>query len=247
MRDLATFLPIWKTKKETIALWFDLGYLQFNHPHRLDTVEMSGTLSYTIDQRNFSPEPATSATKYEFSLDFADHPAYSRQWITKVPWLGNSPITLSNGEFILGHHPLRVWEILDEVQSYISTTIIGTVTITPYTRDTDEDPWDEGTPADHDISLLFDFFLAETGGDPDSGGKDGSTDAEITLQFTWSGTSSGLLPNFDGSANRAPWTDPWADEELSSIFTTHLSDANSDDGGGHSGSCTAKVEFVSAP
>lgn len=240
MSRIKTFLEDeWKYKKESGILL--LGQMAYHHPNRVDEIQLTGTLSYTIDERSFVPEPALSCDKYEFSLDFADHPTYSRDWITNFPWdFDPAP---AEGEYVFGHEPLNYyWGVLDWIEDYASATKIGTCTRTPYTRAVDTDPWTAGTPVVTDVDLLFTFWISTIGGDVNSGGNDGTSETDIYVSIDITGTHTGNLPDFSGDIGRKPW-DTWADEDYSSILTDHISDGNTADGGGHSGSTTLKLEF----
>jgi hypothetical protein len=241
MRDLETYLPDYKDKKAAVIDL--LGQARYNHPHQIPGASVSGSLSYTVDERDFTA-PGLSADLYVFDLSFGSASAWTRVFQERYPWLSESlPHALDQGEFTMAHRPIRaMFESVFSQGAALDYVTIGDVSVTHYTRALDTDPWTEGATDTNDIDFRFDFFV-EDGGAPESGGKDaGNDDEKCTLYFTpsFDGSNSSRIPEFYSEILRLPWTDPWASESaaFSTIFDDAMTARNVTDGGGHSGSCS---------
>ena len=236
-----------KNKKNSYSIFFADSF--FNHPHRIPKVAVSGTLNYTIDGRDFIPTPITSATKYEFSLDYSLSDPWIRVFQANYPWRTFAPPTiLAQGEFTPGHRPHSPWEFRDTTGDPTDIAVIGTCTKTTYTRTLIIDPWTAGTPVVTDISHKF-FPSISGGGDIFSGGRGAGSDAEKTqIEYaeSYDGAEYTRLPNFSDFIFRLPWDDPWASETaiFATVFSDFLADGNSTDGGGHSGTCSLSLDFA---
>lgn len=235
-----------KTRKDNILS--ESSTSVWNHPHRLRSIEVSGNLSYTIDQRSFS-SPGVSAQTYEFSLDFSLAASWSRRFETNTPWysgaLPGGP--LATGQFYFGHTPEWFWEAFTQYGSSPSAVKIGDCVQTSYSRPTTSDPWTLGATVTTDVDFYFSAFLS-LGGEPDSGGKgDESDDEKIVVAFldSFTGANTSRLPDFSADVLRLPWEDSWASETaaFSDIFSDHIAARNAADGGGHSGTCTLSLDF----
>ena len=240
-----------KDKKENLINW--AGQSRYNHPHRLTGISVSGSFDYTIDERDFT-SPGTSADLYVYDIDFSLANSAERIFIDKFPWRGSTPpVEPDADEVVLAHQPLEgMWEIIPSYGANgIRPTreVVGTLTVTPYTRPTTGDPWVAGTPVETDMEFSFGMFISG-GGEPASGGRgDDSSDEEtqITFSDSWIGTGASNLPDFGVVLGRLPWDDPWSSEtaEFSTILSDFISAANTADGGGHSGSTTLSLDFTS--
>jgi len=238
-------------KDRKLNIWAEFSLYEWNHPSFLQGIAVSGLLSYTIDERSFT-SPGLSASKYEYDLDFSDADDYSRVYESNVPWTVFPPPRgiLNDGEFLMSHQPSFPWGVIfyDEDNQ---DTKIGTCTKTDYSRDEGTDPWTEDGSTTTDIDFHFDVSPFG-GGEPDSGGKgDGSDDEKVDVSFfpDFSGSHNSKLPNFElslGEVLRLPWAASWASETaaFSAIFSDHLSDGNTSDGGGHSGTCSLSLDFT---
>ena len=244
MRDLATYLPALKDKKSAVIDF--VGQARFNHPHQLPGANVSGALSYTVDERDFTA-PGLSADLYVFDLSFGSAGAWVRVFQERYPWISSTlPHALEQGEFTMAHRPIR--EMFKSVFSQgaaLNYVTIGDVSVTHYTRALDTDPWTEGATDTNDIDFRFDFFV-EDGGDPYSGGKgSGADDEKCVVYFTpsWDGSNSSRIPDLYAEILRLPWTDPWASESaaFSTLFNDAMTARNVTDGGGHSGSCSLSL------
>lgn len=254
-------------RRKKRQIWAELSDGYFNYPNRLASVDLSGSLDYTIDGRDFT-SPGLSASVYEFSLNFSLVGGYTRVFESRYPWLSSASPPSGGpdiGEFLLFHRPRAFWYVFVDHGGTPADAVIGTCTKTDYTRLTESDPWviDDG-PADTDIEWSFSFSLGKNlfqfnGGDAPSSGLDagfgkgdGSDDEKIAVQVNMnpSGAHASLLPSFDVMNSeeilRLPWDDSWAAESavFSDIFSTHLTDFNATDGGGHSGTCTISLDFT---
>lgn len=220
---------------------------QWNHPHRLEAIALSGTLSYTRDGRDFT-SPGTSATRYLFALDFADANTYTRVWKANTPWDGIP--SLDPGQVIISHQPSFPWAMIF-IDAATDPAVIGTCTEYEYSRPTTSDPWTLDDTTTTDISLALGLF-AFGGGEPDSGGQgDGSDDEKVEIQanLNFTGANNNLLPNLDTTSPhilRLPWEDSWASETtlFSDAFSDFITAENAADGGGHSGTCSLSLDFT---
>lgn len=218
----------------------------WNHPQRMETVAVEGTLTYTIDERAFDPVPSTSATMWEFSLNMNTADDYTRDFLEKTPYNDDPPSDPAVGHFTLMHRPfLFYWMLELDLIAHSTPVVVGTVTKTEYSRASAMDPWTQDASNDHDISLVWDWEVVTRGGDPTSGGRDASHPAEVRANLTFSGTDSSKLPGMStGLEERDPWSDGWAAIDLSQPLTDAIADGNTDDGGGHSGSSSMEITFT---
>lgn len=244
-----------KTRKLRVIQFAQTYY--FNHPNRQTGIEVSGSLSYTIDQRQFTIfSSATSASVFNYSLDFSLADSYTRIMETRFPWRFNTtsgvPSTLSAGEFAWAHRPLSLMWSMNQAMAATGSVKIGDCTETPYTRTTTSDPWVAGTPITTDIDFRFTTTLTG-GGEAFSGGKGDDSDDEKTsigVGCFFTGTEAGLLPPLSVTNNtdilRLPWNDSWASESavFSTMFNDWIVDQNLLNGGGYSGSCSLSLDFT---
>lgn len=248
--SIATLNTAIKAKK--LAAWV-LSNGWWNHPHRLASIDVSGTLDYTIDERDFT-SPGLTANVYVFDLDFSGASGYTRIFEDKTPWRVNNltpdPAPAgapAAGELILAHRPRRMWQAAS-VSTAPSAATIGTCTETAWSRPSVSDPWVEGASSTTDIDFYFSIAFS-AGGEPDSQGRgDSSDDERLAINFgeNFSGTNSFRLPALSGFVYRLPWNDSWASETtvFSDLFDDHLTAENAADGGGHSGTCTLSLDFT---
>jgi hypothetical protein len=217
--------------------------LYYNHPHRLAEISTSGSLSYIIDEREFT-SPGNYAKLYDFDIDFSDMPAWTRLLWQKNGYPGIGSVPVSNGEFGWLHRPLYFWRAEVVYGSTPSAVKIGTCTQTNYSRPTADDPWEEDSSDTTDIDGYFQFFLLSGGGGGAFDGREGLP-CEISFSGSFDGTNSFKLPNLNALIERFPWDDPWASESaaFSDAFDDHLDTENAADGGGHSGSCSLELVF----
>jgi hypothetical protein len=241
---MSAFWSLIKNKKSTLATSYR-GY-SYNHPQRLSQLGLSGTLSYTRDERDFTGILGV-ATRYVFDLDYSLATPWNRVLVEKQPW-GALPVTLADGEFTMGHKPLYMWEVNAAYGGDPAEVVIGTCTATPYSRATISDPWTAGTDVVTDVNYKI-IFLMYDGGLPPSMGRGTDTTLEkVTIEMFegTSGTATDLLPSFYAKVLRLPWTATWASETaiFSGIFSAFITASNTADGGGHSGSCSLSVDFT---
>lgn len=246
----ADYISSYKERKFDMLTF--LGRRFWNYPHGISGVELSGSLNYTIDGRDFT-DPGLFAQKYEFSITMPVSLYWTRISPAKAPWENTSlPVSPAQGEFILAHNPLTPWSALLLRGTTPTAVKVGDRTYTEYSRADEADPWDEDSSVTTDINANYipDIYA---GGEPliaafKGGGRgDGSPDEKvrIDLNVNWSGTSSGLLPDFDAIAEilRLPWVTPWSAETdfFDDHFSDHLTTKNTADGGGHSGTCSLSL------
>jgi hypothetical protein len=242
-----------KAKKTAIDSF--LGGARYNHPQRIASITLSGTIDYEIDERDFtvneSPAGGATASVYVFALDYTAVTPYIRKFQEQDPWYV-LPVALVAGEFTLSHRPrAAMWEIRSDIFDYDEDQdVVGTVTRTRYVYNDGTSSWDlDTTDAAEDITLTFAFSISG-GGDPTSGGRDDdSTDENATIAVfaSHSGTYGIKLADFNwGDILRFPWVDTWAPEtaEFATGFSNFITDSNAADGAGHSGSCSLSVDFI---
>lgn len=226
-----------------------LANARFNHPNRLAGVSFSGLLSYVIDERSFT-SPGTSASKYDFSLDYNASNIYTRIFEEYFPWAGDTPPagTPAQGDFLMFQRQgAGMWSIDTLFGTDTSAVVIGTVDTKVYSRPTTSDPFTENSSTTTNISHRFSLFISG-GGDPVSGNFSTLEAAKTTttcLSFH-SGTHSGLIPELEGLIFRFPHEDLWSSETtlFSDAFTAHLALKNTADGGGHSGTCSISLNYT---
>ena len=221
--------------------------MYFNHPHRITSFGLSGSLALVIDNRTAGS--VGTVTFYDFSLDFSDATPYTRIFEPFAPWAGTPPPSgLSEGEILLGHRPSSPWRIEPFYGARNASVVIGSVTKKTYSRTLVADPWVEDTTNNYYIH--FNFNLAVSGGgDPTSGGYNATAlDANKTLigiGDNYDGTSgsagTGLLPDFGANIYRFPHESTWANE--SAIFSDIFDDYLTAGGATYSGTCSLSLDF----
>lgn len=250
MANIATYLDKIKQKKQSIIS--SIGFSFCAHPHRLASVDISGTLNYVIDERDFSinasPTNGDVAFVYTYSITATGIAGYTRIFSLKQPY-SRSGVTLATGEFLMSQEPLaRFWAALVDFGTLPDYETVGSVTRDRYIYASGTSTWDLDSSTSNDMDAAWDFDIT-TGGDEISGGKDDdSADENCTISFAmvWSGTHSAKLPSLStAEIKRLPWVDAWASETsaINDAFTSFLTTRNAADGGGHSGTCTVSLDF----
>lgn len=240
---------IWANFKSKKRAHFESVAQRFwNHPHRLAAITLTGTLDYTLDERDFGTPPSYSASRYVFDLDFSAIAALARKLPDKTPWIF-IPDPADVGEFVLYHEPRKMWEMLFSLGALPADVVIGTCTTTLYTRADPSDPWTTGSTTTTDIDGNLDLLIAGGGDGSLKGRGDGSDDekAQITVFHPVTGGSESFrIPSIYAEILRLPWSDPWAAESsaFSTAFDDEIDARNTTDGGGHSGSTTATLTFA---
>lgn len=249
MPDALTWWTALKTKKELAQIY--LAGARFNHPHRLGTLALSGTLSYEIDERLFTANatPANGQTCFTYTVaaDFADATPWTRYFEPKCPFVHLLGALLGTREFALLHRPGWPWAIQHQYNGTTTPDIIGSVVRRLYTYSTGSASWSL-TTTDPAEDLLFDhYYYIEGGGHPASGGNDGTSPTDIDLIPAWSGTYGYLLNDYTWDAlTRFPWDATWSTETtaFSDGFTDFLAARNTADGAGHSGTSGLTLTFT---
>ena len=224
--------PAFKEKKFfLIAGWS-------NHPNRLPSITLSGTLTHDDDRRD--TEIGLTATRTVKEIDFTTFTPWVRVYRGKIPLLSLPTDINGDSEFSIFAPSFAPWSATAKIGGTPDTTC-GTSTFYEYSRATDEDPWVEDSSTPTDIVIAWTPSI-DGGGHPVSGGK-GADDEDNSIQISnW--------PNVFGNISsvavyRLPWENPWASESalFSATFDDDIDDLNTADGGGHSGSCTFSVSF----
>lgn len=236
-----TRLEYWeliKTKKETRRALWD-SYLA-NHPNRVELVEFSGTLTLTIDGRDFTGAGLV-ATKYEWDLDFSLLPDFTRKFIQGYPWSSvfDPPVA---GEFGLAHSRVAPWNMTTILNTIPAAVTIGTRVATTYTRPTTGDPWTAGSPVTIDIDATHQISFT-LGGDPDSGGFTASTLGVINYLVNFDPAT--FFANLEIEILRDVNDDTWDAETtaFSDALTDFIDNGNTVNGGGYSGTTDLTMTF----
>lgn len=250
MSGIATFSELVKTKK-ALRSNTHLGHA-FNHPHRLESISVSGTVTYTRDERAFDPPHETTATRKVYSIDLAPLWDWTRLWQTKYGWQSaDPPSDPGEAEFVLYHIPLWPWIMQQRRGDTPENVKIGTVTTTNYTWDDEEEDWIEGT-TDAGVDVMGGFLVTlYGGGHPVSGGR-GADDDDNSVVITVSGmldglfTTGGVSPGTPVQILRLPWDDPWTSESaaFSDMIADIITALNADNGGGHSATASVTLGFT---
>jgi len=257
MADVLSYWSEFKSRKT--GAWYDFAQNAisvFNHPHRVAQISITGTLGYTIDERDFDgAENRSIADVFQFSLDVSPHPPWARVFLERTPRLGVLSIDdEEKGSFYLLHRPFYMWAIQYYRNPYApeDDPNVGTCTRTRYERDVN-DEWQEESSDTSQIVLYFEPFygINTSGGHPQSGGKDDAHPTKFYPAFTFSTTEGNDYTSYLSFLDfqlveRNPWDAEWGDEDYSGVFNDHVDLQNSEDydGGGHSGSCSIKIEFT---
>jgi hypothetical protein len=253
MATLAEYYDVIKAKKLSS---FIASRAYSNFPHRLGIIGLSGSVSYTVDQRDFSiySSPANGSVAFKFvaSLNMALVSPWNRVFLTKVPSLipiysSTSPDSILDvREFGFLHSPQYMWEALFSVNYDADYKNVGSVVVTEYTYSTSSNSWGVTNTFSSSVECDLSVFIAD-GGHPISGGNDGTSACIVSSICNFIGDYSGYL-NGIGTADfeRLPWDGTWASEStaFSDGFSQILSDGNAADGGGHSGTCGMSMVFT---
>jgi hypothetical protein len=244
----ATYYEGHKDKKSAISTF--VRGARFNHPHRLKTVSLSGTIDYVRDERDFainaSPSNGDIAFRDTLDLDLSAASAWSRYFEEKCPF--SHTLDLAVREFALLHGPGFPWKFFQQINFDPDFVVIGTITRENYTYNDTTSSWDlTSTDLPEDVECNFSFSVTG-GGDPVSGGFDSVSAAEIelTVDFDYIGSYGSLLLGWGwGLIERLPWTEVWDPETdiFSDSFDLWVDDLNTATGGGHSGSCSMTLNF----
>ena len=256
MATLADYYSSIKGKKEYAAGIVNLNYS--NHPHRLDKVELAGTLSYTRDERSFtinaSPPNGRIAYRYSASLDMSLNSPWNRVFLQNTPSL--VPLydavlyptygKLNLRDFGFLHLPRYMWRAYFSNNSDTDYKNVGDVTVQQYTYSTSSSSWSLTSTSTSAIECDFVFSILD-GGDPFSGGNDGSSPFSISVFCGFTGSYAYLFSGMgQATFERFPWSDTWSSESaaFSTAFNQIITDRNTADGGGHSGSCSMSTVFT---
>lgn len=243
-----------KNKKSSIYAL--LSTSRYNHPHRLERVSLSGTITYTRDERDFavnaSPANGTIAFRDSLSFDLSSTTPWSRYFEERCPF--THTLDLAVREFALLHNPSRPWEFSTQANIDPDFVVVGTITRETYEYNDTTSSWDLTIPdppePPENVSCDFDFTITK-GGDPLSGGFDMTSAAEIYLAVNFDSIGNFGSPLIGwvsewGIIERLPWTEVWEPETdiFSDSFEQWIDDLNTADGAGHSGSCSMSLNFT---
>lgn len=254
MATLADYYDVIKAKKSAISTFSRSCYSNF--PHRLGTIELSGSINYTIDQRDFSsnssPPNGHVAFKFVASVNMALVSPWNRVFLSKIPSLipiydSTYPTSiLGLKKFGFVHVPQYPWRSLFTVNYNTDYKNVGSITVTEYTYSTSSSSWSVTNTSSSTVECDFSVFIGD-GGDVISGGNDGSSACGISSICNFTGTDASILIGF-GTADfqRLPWDGTWSNESAAFLteFNQIISDRNTADGGGHSGTCGMSMVFT---
>lgn len=231
-------LDVIKSKKNAAHAFF-IGDNYFNHPHRLASVGLSGSMIKIADGRLSSSaglEASLITSTYTGSL----YPEVVRRLFEKDPVIETMANALpAKGEICMGHLLAFPWRIYVQHGPLNDSVTVGTRTDQRYTRSTMGSPWVAGSLFTYDITDMLQCSITG-GGSPTSGGRDAEDDTEKASILI-----AMYEPAISGTIKRFPWDDPWASE--TGIFTDHLAAwiaaGNAIHGAGYSGSCSLSLDF----
>lgn len=239
---MTEYLEAWKRKKW--RMYNEMSYWRyFNHPHQLETVSLSGSVSFVIDERLGVGADGTSFTTYEADADYSLAPSWSRVLMDKVP-IADDPLTLGAGELTMMHRACEPWKATGWIGATPEFVAIGTYTTKFWVRDTTGDPWTLDSSVTVDILFSWVPFIGGGGLAPSYGKGTGGVDEDcgmyIAMEISIEDTAG--YPDFSSTEiTRSPYTDPWSSEtaEFASIFSDWLSAT-----AGASGSCSLSLDFT---
>lgn len=248
---MTTFSQYYEGHKDKKSLAYSFcSNASFNHPHRLNGVSLSGTITYTRDERDFainaSPSNGDTAFKDSLNIDLSAASAWTRYFEENCPF--SHVLDLATREFALLHSPRYPWRFVTRINLEPDFVVVGTITRENYTYNDTTSSWDSTTPEPaEDVLCDYDFSVTD-GGDPLSGGFDLTSAAEIILSVNFNsiGSYGSILLGWGwGVIERLPWTEVWDPETdiFSDSFDQWVDDLNTADGGGHSGSCSMSLNF----
>jgi len=247
MATLAEYYDVIKAKKLSSFL---ASRAFSNFPHRLNTISLSGSISYTVDERDFtinsSPANGSIAFKFVASLNMASVSPWNRVFLTKVPSLVSVLDPLGLRKFGFSHTPQFPWRAYFAINYDADYKNVGSIAVTEYTYSTSSNSWGVTNTSSSIIECDLTVFI-EDGGYSLSGGNDGTSGCVIYSNCSFIGDNSAYLIGI-GNADfeRLPWDGTWASEStaFSDAFSQRLSDLNAIDGGGHSGTCGMSMVFT---
>jgi hypothetical protein len=237
-----------KNRKRAIYDFLDSSV--YNHPNRLSEVGLSGSMYLIKDGRDYTVypyNPTFSREVKEYTIDFSLATHYIRSYFEKEPTPNYLPDATDLGTFHLGHFPNQ-WFIQSHNLSPASV-VVGTKTITEYSRASVSDPWIAGSVTSSDITMYFEMTILG-GGDPVSKGKGtGGDDNKAVIYFHPVINVYAELPDFgaySGEIKRLPWDASWSSETAMfiPIFSNYLDFNNAFYGGGFSGNCSLSLNFT---
>jgi hypothetical protein len=225
-----------------------------NHPHRLASIQFTGTLYYEFDARKL--EDGGFGFKETFDVDLSLLPSWTRVYEQELPVI-EAGIPTNTGVFNFTHENTYFWRCDFELGAEHEEITIGEHTVTSYERDTPEDEWVETFSETTDITgVWYPVFGFNNfrGGDPISGGRGAENDANcvsitanIGASGPWVFAGMGFIPG--ARILRLPWVDPWANEsntQYSQSLEDFLIEQNDFWGAGDSwtGSTTMGLQFT---
>lgn len=225
----------------------------YNAPHPLAEVALSGSLSYTVDERLFTSPPATAYVSV-MSVDFSSAAAWTRINEDQTPFTllgGDGPSGRpADGNFLMLHSPQAPWEFFCSYGYLSGDVVVGDVVVDKYLWNSRTSSYDFDRTATYNVSMEWSLIISG-GGHPASGGKDASADTEKTtiqiVAYLSGGGTGARLPSsgINVSFGRFPWDSAWTSETAAfgTWFDDFLDAENSDDGAGHSGTCSISADF----
>jgi hypothetical protein len=253
--DRATYYAAYKgrgidTLRPYKYSWLSLlRVARFNHPNRLHSITINGTVSYTDDEtqyeRNADAEEGDKATVYQYDVDnIGALGAYTRILVENDPVLEsfvNDPFTEPTGplkqpgDFMMLSPTFSNLSAEIGVAEYQDPVVVGTKTTTPMEYVAEAwGPTEEG-PTAEDITCRTSLTTAVSG--------NGQTDTELQVVFHFGGASG--FPNvFAAFAANDPleaWSGSYpAGDDLAD----EIARRNDLDGGGHSASSSLGISLV---
>ena len=200
-----------------------------NHPHRLASIQPTGTVHYEFDATKL--EVGDFGFKETFDVNLSLLPSWTRVYEQELPVI-EAGIPTDTGVFNFTHTNAYFWRCNFELGAGYEEITIGEYTATHYERDTPEDEWVETSSETSDITgswfPIFGGGGGLLGGDPISGGRGAENDAnsvsiqtDISTNGDYVFAGMGFVPG--GQILRLPWQDPWANES-GTIYSQSLED-----------------------
>jgi hypothetical protein len=231
-----------------------------NHPHRLASIQPTGTVSYEFDATKLVD--GSFGFKETFDINLSLLPSWTRVYEQELPVI-EAGIPTNTGVFNFTHLNAYFWRCNFELGAGYEEITIGEYTATYYERPVIsydpfiEGPWEEVSSETSDITgSWFPIFGGNSGlvgGDPISGGRGADNDAncvsietDISTNGDYVFAGMGFVPS--AQILRLPWVDPWANgsnTQYSQSLEDFLIEQNDFWGAGDSwtGSTTMAVSF----
>lgn len=226
-----------------------------NHPHRLSSIQLSGSVNYEWDARNSTQDFGYKET---LNVNLSSLPSWTRVYEEELPVI-EAGIHTDVGVFGLTHSDKYFWRFEFALGTPYDEVVVGQHTITNYYKPVIsydpfiEGPWEETSSETTDITASWNPVIGFNyrGGDPVSGGRGADNvansagiEAAVYLNGNFNFGGFGFVP--EGIAYRLPWQDSWASESASysESMADFLEERNEFSGGGWTGSTSMRLVFT---